>query len=132
MVLSPAKGLCFYGALTLLFGAWLGSELLYASRINPTGVRTVKDHFQRFGEPQFVYEVQHDGSTFYEIIGSAPSLLALPSSPPAYIYDPQGRFVAWCSDPGDQPAFRRAWRRLTVQPLDKYAVGLLLSAVKSR
>ncbi|MEZ0254534.1 MAG: hypothetical protein ACAI37_04615 [Chthoniobacter sp.] len=124
-----AQTVCWCAVLVLLFGMWLSSELIYASRICPTRVRTVADHLRRFGAPQFVHEVQHDGSTFYEFTGSQPSLLALPSSPPAYIYDSQGRLVTWCSDPGDQPAFRQSWRRTITLPLDKDAVKRLVAAL---
>jgi hypothetical protein len=120
-----AKRFCFYGALLLLPGAWVASEVFYGIRIRPAGIRTAGDHFRRFGEPQFIYKVQRGGSTFYEFTGfsrSAPPLLAMPSSPPAYIYDQKGNFVGWCSDPGDQPAHRQTWPRVSDTPLDKEAV----------
>lgn len=108
--------------------AWLGSELVYSSRICPTRVRTVADHLQRFGEPQSVHEVRHEGGTFYEFTGSTDSLFALPSSPPAYIYNSQGRLVAWCRDPGDQPEFEQVWRRTSTPPLDKEVIRRLVAA----
>lgn len=117
-------------ALLLLPGVWLGSEWLYAVRIRPTDVHTASDHFRRFGEPRYVYEVQHAGSTFYEFTGfshAAPPLLAVPSSPPAYVYDHDGRFVTWCSDPGDQPSYRQAWPRVDGALLDMQIVRQRLS-----
>ncbi|MGI8481363.1 MAG: hypothetical protein ACR2H1_05475 [Limisphaerales bacterium] len=119
------KRLFFYGAILLLPASWIGSEFLYAARIRPGSIRTVAAHFQRFGEPRFVYEVQHDGSTFYEFTGFTRTqlpLLAVPSSPPAYIYDADGKLVDWCSDPGDQPKHRQTWPRVSTTPLDIQAV----------
>ena len=124
------KRLFIYGTLLLLPASWLGSEFLYAARIRPSGIHTMADHFRRFGEPRFVYEVQRDGSTFYEFTGfspAAPPLLAVPSSPPAYIYDSNGRFVDWCSDPGDQPKHRQTWPRVSSTSLDIQAVRQRLS-----
>jgi hypothetical protein len=120
-----AKRLCVYGVPLLILGAWVASEVLYNIRIRPAGIRTAADHFRRFGEPEVIYQVQRGGSTFYEFTGfsrSAPPLLAVPSSPPAYIYDQNGKFVSWCSDPGDQPAYRQTWPRVSETPLDKDAV----------
>lgn len=115
------KRLCFYGALLFLPCVWIGSEVLYAVHIRPTGVHTVADHVRRFGEPQFVYEVVRDGRTYYEFTGfspAAPPLLAVPSSAAAYIYDQKGQFTDWCSDPGDSPAYRQAWPRVPDMRLD--------------
>ena len=124
------KRLLLYTALLLLPGAWLGSEWLCAVRIRPTEVHTVSDHLRRFGEPRLVYEVHHDGATFYEFTGFSRGglpLLALPSSPPAYVYDQRGQFVTWCSDPGDQPSYRQAWPRVGGAPLDMQTVRHRLS-----
>jgi hypothetical protein len=103
----------------------VGSEIYYASTIRPRGVQTVADHFLRFGEPRRVFQLQRDGHTYYELSGItrkrsslALPVLALPSSPPAYVYDESGKFVDWCSDPGDRPAFRAHWPRTGAQPIE--------------
>jgi len=99
---------------------WLGSELYYASSIRPRGVRTLADHYRRFGEPRRISQVLRDGTNYYELSGRMSSfpLLAFPSAPPAYIYDEGGRLVDWCPDPGDRPAFRQHWLRASVQPVE--------------
>ena len=104
----------------LLAACWIGSEVYYAKSISPSGVRTVADHFHHFGEPRRIIQFQHDGRTYYELSGDTHKIpaLALPSSPPAYIYDDSGKFVAWCSDPGDQPAFRELWPTTNAQLVD--------------
>jgi predicted nuclease of predicted toxin-antitoxin system len=35
--------------------------------------------------------------------------LVFPSSPPAYLFDEQGQFAAWCKDPGDILSYRQTW-----------------------
>lgn len=90
---------------------WIGSEIHYARSISPKGVATVRDFFDRFGEPQRIRMVERDGRSFYEFTGHLPSSwsAAVPSSAPAYVFDEQGHFVAWCRDPGDDPSHRRTW-----------------------
>ena len=100
---------------------WFGSEFLYLRSISPTGVVSVADHFHRLGEPLRIVQFQRDGATYFELIGVAHSgfhPLAAPSAPPSYIYDEFGRLVEWCSDPGDQPAFRMRWPQTNTQPID--------------
>ena len=93
---------------------WVGSEVYYARSIRPTGVRDVAGYFQRFGEPRSVRLVERDGQSYYEFTGRGPwpsmlVLVVLPSSLPAYVFDEQGKFVEWSSDPGDQPSYRSRW-----------------------
>jgi len=92
---------------------WVASEVYYARSMSPSGVHTVADHYRRFGEPGRITRFERDGVAYYELSGISrrfPTLaLALPSAPPAYIYDESGKFVEWCSDPGDQPDFRGRW-----------------------
>lgn len=99
-------------ALVLLpIAYFVGSEVYYARSISPRGVSTVRDFFDRFGEPRGVRMVQRDGQSYYEFTGGVPSsyVLATPSAPPAYIFDQQGRFATWCRDPGDIPRYRQTW-----------------------
>lgn len=99
----------------------VGLEIDYTAKICPDGVRTVADHFLRFGEPRRVTQLQRDGGTYFELSGisrrSWSFSLKLPSSPPAYVYDGAGNFMDWCSDPGDQPAHRDRWPRADAKPL---------------
>jgi hypothetical protein len=90
---------------------WLSSEVHYARSISPAGISTVHDFFDRFGEPRRIRMVERDGQSYYEFTGHLPSawVIALPSDPPAYVFDEQGRFSDWCSDPGDVPSHRRTW-----------------------
>jgi hypothetical protein len=82
---------------------WIGSEVHYARSISPKGVATVRDFFGRFGEPRRIRMVERDGKSYYEFTGQLPGSwsCAFPSAPAAYVFDEQGRFAAWCRDPGD-------------------------------
>jgi hypothetical protein len=90
---------------------WIGSEIHYARSISPKGIATARDFYDRFGEPRLIQMVERDGKSFYEFTGQLPSSwsAAVPSSAPAYVFDEQGQFVAWCRDPGDAPSHRRSW-----------------------
>ena len=90
---------------------WIGSEVHYARSISPAGISTVREFFDRFQQPRRIRMVERDGQSYYEFTGHLPSawIIALPSSPPAYVFDEQGRLVSWCSDPGDAPSHRRTW-----------------------
>ena len=89
----------------------IGSELYYARSISPRGIVTVHDYVDRFGQPPRVQIVEQRGRSFYEFTGQLPPayVLAIPSAPPVYVFDEQGRFVSWCRDPGDTPEYRRLW-----------------------
>ena len=104
----------------LLVAWWFGSETLYALRVAPDGITSVRDFVGRFGTPDRVMTVTRDGSTYYELAGPLPSfwMLALPSSAPAYVFNANGQFVAWSKDPGDDPAHRRAWPLSDDAPID--------------
>jgi hypothetical protein len=79
----------------------------------------VADHFRHFGEPSSIVQLKRDGAIYYELSGRMYSfpVLVFPSSPPVYIYDESGKFVEWCSDPGDQIEFRERWLRIDARPI---------------
>jgi hypothetical protein len=103
---------------------WIGSEVSYARSISPKGIVTVRDFFDRFGEPQRIRMVEREGKVFYEFTGRLPSSwsAAVPSSAPAYVFDEQGQFVAWCRDPGDAPSHRRTW---PLQSTNQIEIGVI-------
>ena len=122
---SRQRRLGWVAVILLPIGYLIGSEIYYASCIRPRGIVTVADHFHRFGVPRRITALHRDGGTYYELSGFtrkqsgfALPILALPSSPPAYVYDESGKFVDWCSDPGDQPAYRERWSRTGAQPVE--------------
>ena len=112
-------------ALILLPIAYVvGSEVCYARSISPHDVSSVRDFFSRFGAPPRVRMIQRDGQCYYEFTGRLPAgfVLATPSAPPAYVFDEQGRFVAWCRDPGDIPSYRQTW---PLQTTNQVQIGLV-------
>lgn len=103
---------------------WIGSEVHHARSISPQGISTVREFVDRFGNPRRIQMVQRNGQAYYEFTGQLPSSwsAAVPSAPPAYVFDEQGRFVAWCSDPGDIPSYRRTW---PLQSTNRVEIGLV-------
>ncbi len=103
---------------------WIGSELRYARSISPKGISTVREFFNRFGEPRRIRMVQRDGLSYYEFTGRSPSSwsAAVPSAPPVYVFDEQGRFAAWCRDPGDASRYRGTW---LLQSTNQVEIGLV-------
>jgi hypothetical protein len=97
--------------IALIAAYWIGSEIYYAHSISPRGISTAGDYLKRFGEPKSIRAVKHGGKDYYEFTGSLPPrfVIALPSSPPVYVFDEQGRFVTWCSDPGDAHGYYQQW-----------------------
>jgi len=96
----------------------IGPEVRYARRISPHGMLTVRDYIDRLGEPRRIHMVQREGKSYYEFTGPLASgfPLVMQSGPPAYVFDQEGRFTDWCSDPDDSPSHRRAWPLQSTNP----------------
>lgn len=94
-----------------LVGYVIQSEVAYARLKDPAGIATVADFYKRFGNSRGATVILVSGSEYIELTGPLPAgwSLAFPSSPPAYVFDASGSFIAWCSDPGDTPTWRRRW-----------------------
>jgi hypothetical protein len=70
----------------------VGSKTDDSSKIHPVGLRTFADPFVRWAEPGRMTQRQRDGGTDFELSGIARRtsffalpMLALPTSPPAYV-----------------------------------------------
>lgn len=96
---------------SVLLAYWIGSEVYYARSIRPVGISTVSDYLARFDRPRNVYYVEHEGRNYFVLESKLhPAyVMAFPSSPPAYVFDEEGRFVDWCSDPGNRPSQWDRW-----------------------
>lgn len=99
---------------------FIGSEVHYARRISPENISTLNDYFTRFGRPEHIFATERTGKSYYLVSGNGPALLlgALPSSPPGYIFNEEGRFVTWSRDPGDDPQFRQTWATESLKELE--------------
>jgi hypothetical protein len=121
MAIKPRREILGAAAIIVTLLAYsIGSEIYYRRTISPKGILTVNDFLERFGEPRRIRMVTREGRSYYEFTGHLPSpwLAAVPSAPPAYIFDEQGQFSGWCSDPGDAPSYRRTWPLLSTNAVD--------------
>ena len=93
-----------------LFFGWLGSELYYSNRNSlPKSVTTYQQFLSSMPEPAELELVQVRGDSYLLVIGPLARGLALPSGPPAYVFDSTGRLVAWTLDSGEDPDFTSTW-----------------------
>lgn len=84
----------------------------------------------QFGKPSGkIARFVKDGAVYYEVIGDYPkSFFAMPSGPPAYIFDRTGRLVDWCADTGEASEYNTRWRvrELRADPIDYTAFTRLI------
>ncbi len=120
----PREALQISAILSALAVYWGASEMYYARSISPAGISDAADYVSRFGVPQRIRSVQRDGIKYYEFTGRLPGrwVAAYPSSPPEYLFDEEGRFRAWCADPGDSRGYRRTWTLVSTNHLDSDSV----------
>ena len=52
---------------------------------------------------------EFDGRTFYVLRGSLQARFRVPSGPPVYVFDEQGKMVDWCSDEGENANIHERW-----------------------
>jgi hypothetical protein len=93
----------------------------YDIGISPTGVHTINDFIQRFGEPRTFNLCERDGRTYYEFIGIRhyPFSLSIPSNSPRYVFDAHGNFVDWYSGLSEEKTYQfdKRWQRSTNGPV---------------
>lgn len=112
--------------LLVLCAYWLVSEAAYARSKQPTGIQTIEDYHQRFGDPLKKRVLYREGKTFQEYSGRLPRwpwFFAFPSSRPAYVFDESGQFVEWCTDPADSHEYQKRWRQKKPEAPDSTAQG---------
>jgi hypothetical protein len=105
-----------YVILVLLAIVLLCAHLLYKARaisdtIPPPGVLDLASYLAEMPDPELAFEVQIGASRFLEAHGPPQPLMALPSGPPAYVFDEAGALVDWTSDVGDDSTFSERWHR---------------------
>ncbi len=90
---------------------WVHGEYTHAKAIlPPENVDRVIPFIDAMGPKiSACYRFEREGKTYFRLIGPFPRGVALVSSQPEYIFDENGKFVTWCSDPGDMPSFGEKW-----------------------
>ena len=105
-------------SITAVFSAWLVCELYHGSTSSAVGITTYHDYRESLPTPKAVGKLSKDGGDYYIFYGPIKAPLALPSGPPAYVFDMNGKLVDWAKDPGENPRFSSAWagfKRETVE-----------------
>lgn len=70
------------------------------------GVTDMRSILAEMPRPESAYELPIGESPFTEFVGPLPSApMALPSGPPAYVFDSSNHLVVWSCDSGDNPDF---------------------------
>ena len=116
-------GLVFCG---LMLGCFI-YVLLSFSAAAPGEVDTFDRYAKEMPAPESYWLVTtKDGEA---LMAHGPiTLLALPSGPPAYVFDRNGKLIDWTMDMGDDPAFQRAWpmkssRKIGPQEVKKWLLS---------
>ncbi len=114
-----------------LLGYFVYCEVSYARLKDPAGMATIADFYNRFQSSSLACVVLLEDTEFLCLTGPLPAKwsFALPSSPPVYVFNKQGVFVDWCSDPGDDSEWSQKWLNYPSSPLndsevhDLYDIG---------
>ena len=101
--------------------------------MEPRGIITLGDYLARWPKSECFAMVDARGREYVVAYGETPfflDLVMLPSGPPAYVFDGNGRILAWSLDIGDDPKFDTKWnaqrgrsvgRRLSREELAEWA-----------
>jgi hypothetical protein len=82
------------------------------------GVENIGSYLAIMPAPERAFQLVTGSSEFIEFHGPLQPKAALPSGPPAYVFDETGSLVDWTSDLGDDPRFRERWHTGTRRELD--------------
>jgi hypothetical protein len=103
---------------------WAFSEAIYATTIDPSGVTSARQFYDRFGETGPAQELVIGGTNYYELTGPLPGAwsLATPSGRSAFIFDAAGTRIDWCYDTGEDNNWRKRWPAINAMPLSDNSV----------
>lgn len=93
--------------LVCLVAVWVHSEVKLARAVRPPeGVTNLVAFLELRPQVIEVRKFHQDSKLYIEVVARVDApLLALPSGPPAYVFDESGALVDWCGDLGDSPSF---------------------------
>jgi len=94
----------------LVLGVWLMLSADEAKKLKPpSSVTTIQDFLQQMPTPTHVRKFAFGEAIYYEVWGQLGGTIRLPSGPPSYVFDPNGRLVDWTSDRGDAGNYNHKW-----------------------
>ncbi len=108
------KRISIVGAIVILggvalIGSWFYSERSYARRVRPDGISDLRGFLARHSEVDRAFKIQRGENQYFVATLRVSSGMALPSGPPAYVFDATGRLVDWSADTGEDPRYLTAW-----------------------
>lgn len=97
--------------LCLMVAPFVVGEIRWAKLNRPEGqFSTAAEYVERGRLPSKVTKVKSGQQTAYVALGTLDDYgWALPSGPPAYVFDSKGKLIDWSGDTGDDPGFREKW-----------------------
>ncbi len=107
---------------TTVVGAWLYSEHAYAQHVRPTGISDLRGFLARYSEVDRSFKIARGADQYFVVTLRVSSGMALPSGPPAYVFDARGRLVDWSMDTGEDPRYISAWPPDEMQQIDLSAL----------
>ena len=106
-ILGKIGGFVLIAALPMV---WIVSEWDHARRSRlPDAVTTYREFLDAMPQHTQVAIVSVGGQSYLEVSGPLPRGLAAVSGPPVYVFDTDGKLVAWTRDSGDDGAFQAIW-----------------------
>ncbi len=123
----PIAGAAIILAGGAFVGWWIHSEHSYARHVSPEGVTDLRGFLARYGEIDHAFTIERGTTQYFVATLPVGSGLALPSGPPAYVFDSEGRLVDWSGDTGDDSRYKHAWPRDQMHPIE---VGVLSRIVE--
>lgn len=99
-------------ALALVVGFPIGSGFYQRHKLSlPGHVQTLAQFSANMAKPEKVVVFEKDGATYVEVVGLPPGFPAVPvpSGPPTYIFDSNGRIKYWAVDVGETTEYWEKW-----------------------
>ena len=84
----------------------------------PGEVIDLKTFLEKMPMPEHAYMFERDGIQYIELQGTKPGFPAVPSGPPAYVFDVQGNLVFWTIDVGDSTTYWSLWGNIRLNYRD--------------
>ena len=70
---------------------------------------TLAGHFESMPEPEQYWIFKKNWEEYLGVVGPRRATISFPSCSPVYIFDNDGKLIAWTSDHGDDTHFSERW-----------------------